>query len=101
MNDFPCFSDGDVFIDLSSLGPMRYQIHSTVLRRVSSWFDETLAQPIEEFDNIVAAKHTNRTRIRARYELSFNSDLRMFVLERAVSVVKYFWRTCSSFFRRP
>ncbi len=91
-NEFPCFSNGDVFIDLGSLGLVRYQIHSAVLRRASTWFDETLDYPIAEVDDIVAANHTKRTGIRARYELSFNSDLRVFVLERAVSVnfVSYF-----------
>lgn len=68
-------------------------MHSAVLSRASSWFDETLAQPIEEFNKVVAANHTKRTGIRARYELNFNTDLLMFVLERAVSVsfYKLFW----------
>ena len=86
-NDFPCFSDGDVFIDLSLLSPVRYQIHSAVLSRATTWFEEALAYPIKEFDDIVAANHTRQTGIRARYELVFNSDLRMFVLERVVSIV--------------
>jgi hypothetical protein len=86
-NDFPRFSDGDVFIDLGLLSPLRYQIHSAVLSRASSWFDETLACPIKEFDDTLAAKTTSQTGIRARYELVFNSDLHMFVLERAVSIV--------------
>jgi hypothetical protein len=86
-NDFPCFSDGDVFIDLGLLSPLRYQIHSAVLSRASSWFEEALAYPIKEFDDIVAANHTRQTGIRARFELVFNSDLHMFVLERAVSIV--------------
>jgi hypothetical protein len=86
-NCFPQFNDGDVFIDLGILGPMRYHLHSTVLSRVSSWFDQTLAQPIKELDNMVAARFTKRTGIRARYELSFNSDLNIFVLARSVSVV--------------
>lgn len=86
-NDFPRFSDGDVLIDLGLLSPLRYQIHSAVLSRASSWFDDTLAYPIKEFDDIVAANHTRQTGIRARYELVFNKDLHMFVLERAVSVV--------------
>jgi hypothetical protein len=86
-NGFPRFNSGDVFINLGMLGCLSYQLHSTVLCRASSWFDNTLAQSVKEFNNIVAARFTKRSGLRARYEISFNSDLNIFVLARTVSFV--------------
>lgn len=88
---FPRSKDGDVIIDLGMLGgTLSYQLHSRILSRVSAWFDETLKHPIREIDDGFAANYTKRTGIRARYELTYNSDLKTFVLARAVS---FFWET--------
>jgi hypothetical protein len=85
---FPRFNDGDVIIDLGLLGgDLSYQLHSTTLSRSSPWFEETLLHTTKEVDDRFAANYTKRTGIRARYELSYNSDLNIFVLARTVSLV--------------
>jgi hypothetical protein len=85
---FPRFNDGDVIIDLGLLGgDLSYQLHSTTLSRFSPWFDETSLHTIKEVDDRFAANYTKRSGIRARYELSYNSDLSIFVLARTVSLV--------------
>jgi hypothetical protein len=85
---FPRFNDGDVIIDLGLLGgSLSYQLHSATLSRCSPWFDETSLHTIKEVDDRFAADYTKRLGIRARYELSYNSDLNIFVLARTVSLV--------------
>jgi hypothetical protein len=85
---FPRFNDGDVIIDLGLLGVnLSYQLHSATLSRYSPWFNETSLHTIKEVDDRFAANYTKRSGIRARYELSYNSDLNIFVLARTVSLV--------------
>jgi hypothetical protein len=84
--DFPRFNEGDVVIELG--GPTlksKYQLHSYILRRASPWFDDTMAQPVKEFDDRIAVIFTKRTRIAARYEMIYNSNLNTLVLARTVS----------------
>ncbi|KAE9379312.1 hypothetical protein N431DRAFT_499921 [Stipitochalara longipes BDJ] len=85
-NGFPRFDDGDVYIDLGVIGRLAYQLHSNILSRVSPWFDETLKHHVQEVDDRFAANYTKSTGIRARYELSYNSDLDIFVLGRTTMI---------------
>ena len=86
-DEFPRFSNGDVYIELGSLDlKSTYQLHSNILRRVSPWFNKTLIQHMKELDDEIAMDFTKITGVSARYEMIYNSDLNVPVLVRTVSI---------------
>ena len=84
--EFPLFGSGDVYIDLRAMSPnAAYRLHSSLLSFASEWFQKTLSSPFEDLDEKVADAFSKRSKIVARYEISYNSNLNIDVLSRCVS----------------
>jgi hypothetical protein len=84
--EFPLFESGDVYIDLRAMGRnTAYRLHSSLLSFTSEWFQKTLSSPFQDLDERVAAVWSKRSKVVARYEISFNSDLKIDALFRSVS----------------
>jgi hypothetical protein len=84
--EFPLFESGDVYIDLRAMGPnAAYRLHSSLLSFASEWFQKTLSSPFQDLDERVAGAWSKTSKIVARYEISYNSDLKIDVLFRSVS----------------
>ncbi|KAF4637097.1 hypothetical protein G7Y89_g1003 [Cudoniella acicularis] len=80
-NDFPRFKGGDVYIELKAKSHSYcYTLHSSILSRASSWFEETLKMEIPEYDNSLAEASYSRTRVAHRYEMSFDPKQNLFLL---------------------
>jgi hypothetical protein len=83
--EFPIFETGDVYIDLRAMGPnAAYRLHSSLLSFASEWFQKTLSSPFQDLNERVAAGWSKRSKIVARYEISYNSDPKIGVLFRSV-----------------
>jgi hypothetical protein len=83
--EFPLFESGDVYIDLRALGQnVAYRLHSSLFSFASEWFQKTLSSEFQDVDEMVAAVWSKRSKVVARYEISYNSDLKIDVLFRSV-----------------
>jgi hypothetical protein len=82
--EFPVFIDGDVYIKLGEDRKYCYKLHSSVLRRASSWFRQNLLEKPAEFDDEQARQVTSTSGISVRYELSYTPDFTMGYLVRKV-----------------
>ncbi|KAI9048946.1 hypothetical protein LZ554_006796 [Drepanopeziza brunnea f. sp. 'monogermtubi'] len=82
---FPLFTDGDVIIHLECKGWLStYQLHSSTLIHASAWFGETvdLDMSMLEADPVRGTNVQKRFKIKARYELKVNPDLKIYLLKR-------------------
>jgi hypothetical protein len=85
---FPLFTDGDVIIHLECKGWLStYQLHSSTLIHASAWFGETVGLDMSmlEADPVRGANTQKRFKIKARYELEFVPNLKVYSLKRGVS----------------
>lgn len=81
------FSDGDVYIELQPRSSVyQYQLHSSVLVRVSEKFKEIASQPPpEEPDEKLAAKFRKERCIAAWFKLYYDTEWKEQLLKRTVS----------------
>lgn len=85
---FPRFHDGDVVIVLiHGSTKYSYQLHGSILERASPWFRNMLRLKMQqiEADPEFVANHPIASRLLARFDLDYASELKIPELRRTVS----------------
>jgi hypothetical protein len=84
--EFPRFKEGTVYIEVAkSDEDCVYAFEKHVLARASSWFAESLNEPIFEINYKKAELYKKRCGYEARYELFYSEQYDLWILGRTVS----------------
>lgn len=86
---FPRYENGAIYIALNGGDTNHFKLHRNMLEVPSTWFAEMNKQSVLEADPDKAARMTAKTKVKFRYELQYNGEKGMWLLERVVSHHSY------------